>query len=124
MFCKYCGKEIGADSVFCPHCGSNLSGNAAGGPANPPYQAPNPAPYAQPRRQPSTLATVAFVFMLISTIASGFLIIPLAWMLPMTLIFKDKLDRGAPIGTAFKVCILIFVSLIGGILLLVDNETP
>ena len=48
-------------------------------------------------------------------------LIPLAWQIPMTVhVFKAR-ARGTAIGTAFKVCTLLFVSLISGILLLVDK---
>lgn len=30
MFCKYCGKEIADDSVFCSKCGRSLEGNQSG----------------------------------------------------------------------------------------------
>ena len=136
MFCKYCGKEIEEGHPFCPHCGSRLDRAA-----NPAYQAPYQPPYpyqpSQPsyqppyqtpqyaqKQEPTTLATVAFVFMIISTVLSGFFLIPLAWMLPMTLIFKKKIDGGLPVGTAFKVCTLLFVSTIAGILMLCDDKTP
>ncbi len=121
MFCKFCGKEIPDSSKFCPECGSKLDAPSA--PYQAPYQAPAPQ-YAQPKAEPSTLATVAFVFMIISTVVSGFFLIPLAWMLPMTLIFKKKIDAGLPVGTGFKVCILLFVSTIAGILTLCDDKTP
>ncbi len=99
------------DSVFCPSCGAKLSGEVKNVPVQP------------VRAKPSTLSTVAFVFMVISTVCSGFFLIPLAWMLPMTLTFKSKVDRGEPIGTGFKICILLFVSLLAGIFTLCDEET-
>ena len=50
------------------------------------------------------------------------MLIPLAWMVPMTVItwgiYKGKKRN----TTAFGVCTLIFVSLVGGILLLVSKK--
>lgn len=119
MFCSYCGKEIEGGAAFCPHCGSRLGGNEA----EPAYQAPAPQ-YTAQKRQPSTLATVAFIFMIVSTVIYGFFHIPLAWMLPMTIVFKRKIDQGLPVGVGFKVCTLLFVNAIAGILMLCDDQTP
>ena len=72
--------------------------------------------------QDSTLRLIAFVFCIISTVAAGWMLIPLAWMIPMTVcawgIYKGK----RPNTVAFGVCTLIFVSLVGGILLLVSKK--
>ena len=69
-----------------------------------------------------TLKLVAFIFNLITTVGLGWLIIPLAWMIPMTVmswgIYKGKRAN----TTAFGVCTLIFVNLVSGILLLVAGE--
>ena len=68
------------------------------------------------------LKLAAYIFMLISTIFAGFAIIPLAWMLPMTII-SYGIYKGTKKNTvAFGVCSLLFVSLIGGILLLVAKK--
>ncbi len=75
-------------------------------------------------RKPSGLATAAKVLMIIGTIINGLTgyLIPLAWCIPMTVVYCNKLKSGEPIGTGFKVCSLLFVSLIGGILMLCDKE--
>lgn len=81
--------------------------------------------YVQPEMMSSTdqsLRLAAFVFCIISAVASCWLIIPLAWMIPMCVrswgIYKGK----KPNTTAFGVCTLIFVSLVGGILLLCSRK--
>lgn len=72
--------------------------------------------------QDTTLRLVAFILALISTISMGFAIIPLAWMIPMTVmtwqIYKGK--RANTVG--FGVCSLIFLNLVSGILLLVSTK--
>ena len=72
--------------------------------------------------QDSTLRLIAFVFCVISTVTAVWMLIPLAWMVPMTVItwgiYKGKKRN----TTAFGVCTLIFVSLVGGILLLVSKK--
>ena len=70
----------------------------------------------------TTLQTVAKIFMIISTVLMGFAIIPLAWCIPMTVIYCRKIKNGEPVGLGFKICSLLFVSLIAGILMLIDGE--
>lgn len=66
----------------------------------------------------TTLKLIAFIFNLISTIGVGWTIIPLAWMIPMTVV-SWGIYKGTKKNTvAFGVCTLLFVSLVAGILLL------
>lgn len=68
------------------------------------------------------LRLIAFIFMLLSTIGFGFLLIPLAWCIPMT-VHCYGLYKGTKTNTvAFGVCSLIFVSLVAGILLLCSEK--
>lgn len=69
-----------------------------------------------------TLRLIAFIFNLISTVGTGWLLIPLAWMIPMTVISYGIYKGTKRNTTAFGVCTLIFVSLVGGILLLVSKK--
>lgn len=69
-----------------------------------------------------TLRLVAFVFALVSTISVGWTIIPLAWMIPMTVIAWG-IYKGTKANTvAFGVCMLIFTSLVAGVLLLIAKK--
>lgn len=69
-----------------------------------------------------TLRLIAFILCILATISLCWAIIPLAWMIPMTVhtwgIYKGK----KPNTVAFGVCTLIFMALIPGILLLVSNK--
>lgn len=69
-----------------------------------------------------TLKLVAFIFNLVATIGVGWLLIPLAWMIPMTVISYGIYKGEKKNTVAFGVCTLIFVSLVGGILLLVAKK--
>ena len=69
-----------------------------------------------------TLDTVIKVFLIIACVAQGWMIIPLAWCIPMTISIFKKLKNGEPISTGLKVCTLIFVSLVSGICLLCKND--
>lgn len=72
--------------------------------------------------QDSTLRLIAFVFCIISTVTAGWMIIPLAWMIPMSVCAWGIYRGTRPNTVAFGVCTLIFVSLVGGILLLVSKK--
>lgn len=60
--------------------------------------------------------------MIISCVAGGWALIPLCWMLPMTISYSRAIKEGREVSTAFKVCTLIFVNLISGILMLVSDD--
>lgn len=53
-----------------------------------------------------------FVFMLIVAL------VPLAWCIPMTVVVHRRLRDKQPIGTGFKICVLLFCNVVSGILLL------
>lgn len=106
-FCTHCGKEIMDEAIICPGCGCSVA------------VAPvTPAPVVKS----SGLATAAKVFMILGTIIMGIYIIPLAWCIPMTVSYCNKIKNGQPVSTGFKVCCLLFVSLLGGIFMLCDNN--
>ncbi len=144
MFCPNCGSDNSDGSAFCQNCGAAMAPATAaapqGAPVNTtpyPQNASNPygqgvpgqqpyvqgTPYPQQMSQTDTnLRMAAFIFNLISTIIGAFAIIPLAWMIPMTVhswgIYKGTKDN----TVCFGVCTLLFVSLVGGILLLCSKK--
>ncbi len=79
-------------------------------------------PYAQPQPKVSGLATAAKILMIVSTVIMGFYIIPLAWCIPMTIAYNNMLKNNQPVSTGFKICTLLFVNTISGILMLCDNK--
>lgn len=132
-YCQYCGGEVHEEAVICIHCGRTIENKPAH------------------KNNSDTLLTVAKVFMIISCAAypaigllygfafiaaaaaeSAMLIggiamligfcIPLAWTLPMTITVSRKIKEHEPIGTALKICTLLFVNTISGILLLCHND--
>lgn len=108
-YCSHCGQALGENSNVCPVCGKTNESQASSAPREP---------------KESGLATAAKILMILGTIVnaiSGFLI-PLAWCIPMTISYCRKLKRGEPVSTGFKVCSLLFVSLLGGILMLCDKD--
>lgn len=104
-YCQHCGNELADEAVICPKCGRSVA---------------PPAP--QVKQEDDTLSTVVKVFLILGCISQGWLLIPLAWCLPITIAIFNRLREKRPIGTGLKVCSLLFVSLIGGICLLCMND--
>lgn len=102
-YCIYCGNEMFDDAVMCVKCGRITE----------PLNSVN---------KNKGLKTAIKVFMIIGTIILGIYIIPLAWCLPMTISYFNKVKNGERVSDGFKVCTLLFVSLVSGILMLLDNE--
>lgn len=108
-FCSKCGKELFDEAVICTGCGCAVEG--AVGVQN----------KAQ-KSDASGLKLATKILMIIGAVASGWMLIPLAWTIPMTVSYCKKIKNNEPVTTGFKVCSLLFVSLVGGILMLCDNE--
>ena len=110
-FCQHCGAQLMDEAVICPRCGCAVAHKRA---------------YNQSMNGKANgtddLATAAKVFLILSCVICGCALFPLAWMLPITITIFDKLKRGEPIGTGLKVCTLIFVNIIAGILLLCRDD--
>lgn len=94
--CPKCEFEVGEEVEFCPRCGCKITHNGTGG----------------------GLVTAIKIFLILGCIVQGILIIPLAWCLPITISIFNKLKTGEPIGVGVKVCTLLFVNFIAGILLI------
>ncbi|MDE7082974.1 MAG: hypothetical protein K2O89_04650 [Clostridia bacterium] len=106
-FCKYCGSQVADEAVVCTNCGCATDN----------YVPKTTAP------SNSTYKTVAKIFMIIGCVLSAFyLLIPLCWTIPMTIKYCHSIENNQPVSTGFKVCSLLFVSLIAGIFMLCDND--
>ena len=101
-FCEKCGKEIAEEAVICPGCGCAIAEKGNGG--------------------KDGLAVASKVFLILGCIAQGWLILPLAWLLPITITVWNRMKNNKPVGVGLKICTLLFVSLIGGILLLCRSD--
>lgn len=107
-YCEHCGNQLVDEAVVCPKCGCAVGGKNS---------------VAVEGNTGSALKTVAKVFMILGTVfRSFFYLIPLAWCLPMTIIYFGKIKRGESVSTGFKVCTLLFVDLIAGIVMLCDKD--
>ena len=109
-YCVKCGAEMLDEAVICVKCGCTTEKYKE--------QMQNAT-----KKDTNNLKNVAKIFMIISTVLIGlFLLLPLAWKIPMTISYCKKIDNNEQVSTSFKVCTLLFVSLIAGIIMLCDNE--
>ena len=144
MRCSCCGNEVREDERYCNKCGQNNEGYVERKPIEKVeiyHQQPNNTTYSQPQptynqtniyqqtnyqvtKPDSGVTTAAKVFMIIGTVlmAISTYLIGLAWCIPMCIYYFNRVKDGQPIGTGFKVCSLLFVSLLGGILMLCDKD--
>lgn len=89
--------------------------------------APAPTYYTQPAAAPvdsnkQTMRLIAFIFNIIATVAIGWTILPLAWMIPMSVMSWGIYKGTRKNSVAFGVCTLLFMGVVSGILLLVSGE--
>ncbi len=106
MFCIHCGKELNDQAVICPFCGVPTDN----------YNV------FQKESSSSSIQTVTKIFLIIACVFSIFsFFIPLAWCLPMTLHYSKCVENGEKVSTSFKVCTLLFVSIISGILMFCEE---
>ena len=149
-YCTNCGTQLEDNVAFCPNCGTraNVAQQTQSAQPEQPAQtaytqqtqqtqqtySAQPA-YTQPAQQtaytqaaPRTekkftgLQTATLVFMIISTVAMGWTLIPLAWCIPMTVTYYNCIKYGRPVSMALKICTLLFVSPLSGIFMLVDSD--
>ena len=80
MFCTHCGAEINDDAFVCVKCGCRVDQKL-------------PAAQANAQRD-DTMVTVIKVFLILGCIAEGWLLIPLAWCIPMTVKIFNCLKTG------------------------------
>lgn len=142
QFCVQCGNALNTGR-HSPR--STSAANAASAPVPPPApsqqpQQPQQPVYQQPAvpvqpqpvpaqaatypmtKQDETLRLINFILCILSCIAICWAVIPLAWAIPMTVHSWGIYKGTKPNTTAFGVCTLIFVNIIGGILLLISNK--
>lgn len=104
-YCEKCGNELVDEAVACTNCGcATTETNRV------------------MQEKTSGYKTAIKILMIIGTVISGFYILPLAWCIPMTVSYSNKIKRSESISLAFKICSLLFVSQIGGILMLCDKD--
>ena len=129
-YCTYCGKQLVDEAAFCASCGRAIGTTHdticdQQGTSAKEIQCQNTQlnSTTHDRQETSALKTIAKVFMIIGCIATaGYFLIPLCWTIPMTVHYFNAVKNNKCVGTGFKVCTLIFVSLIAGIIMLCDKD--
>ncbi len=132
-YCSKCGAQLLDEAVICIKCGCAVS------PVGVPTQE------KATKKESSGMRTAAFILMIISLsiwtfyallflilgIASGeigalvaglIFLVPFSWQLPMLIYCGMRRKNREAIGVGFKVCTLIFVNTIAGILLLCEGD--
>lgn len=124
-YCSKCGTKLFDEAVICVNCGCPVENISQFTPQTPTSeQTANFFTPQPPYVQETSVTKVAKIFMIIGTIGMALYTccIGLAWCLPMTISYWNKIKRGEPISLCFKVCSLLFVNMIAGILMLCDNN--
>ncbi len=104
-YCSHCGSELMDEAYVCPHCGCLTEAQV------------------KASDDKSVLRTVVKVFMLLSCVTAAFaFLLPLCWVLPMTIHYWKCAENNINVGMGFKICTLIFVNVIAGVLMLVEND--
>lgn len=112
-FCTHCGNQLLDEAVICPKCGCAVDSDSR--------DTFNSTPRSGGASEGMVKATKALLIVAcIFSIFSYF--IPLIWCIPMTVSYYRKKENGEPISPTFKICTLLFVSTLAGILMLFDNE--
>lgn len=135
MYCKNCGSELTDGAEYCSNCGTKVTET---------YQSTNISSTSTTDLNKKTgLHIGAFVFMVISIFSvcgsaltiwasniylenTGYMmfstLVSLAWIIPMTIkVYRAKSTTELTMG--FKICTLLFVNLIAGILLICDSNS-
>lgn len=109
MFCTHCGAEINDEAFICVKCGCKVNKKES--------------IIQNHSENDDTIVVIVKVFLILGCISQGWLLIPLAWCIPITVKVFSCLNKGVPVSTGMKVCTLIFVNLIAGICLLCIDDS-
>ena len=132
-YCEKCGTELLDEAIFCTNCGAAVGVDRSA------------RIICKDSANTSALKSAAKIFMLIKSAFYGIytmLMLFLAVVLPspgfviffiafggafalclsMTVVYFRRVATCWPVSSAFKVCTLLFVSMIAGILMLCDKD--
>ncbi len=100
--CIHCEREVMDDAHFCPFCGCTTERQA----------------------EYTGLDTAIKVFLIMGAIATPLTLyyVPVIWCVPLAIIGFRKISNQERISKSFKICILLLVSVVAGILLLCRKE--
>ena len=120
-YCHHCGKEVENGNKFCPYCGA-LQDRYSEDDRYEEAEVVDSSKKDKVASEAQTGLDLAIkIFMVLSTVAFGFALIPLIWMVPMTIHAFHKADNNEEYGIGFSICSLIFVDVIAGILMIIRD---
>ena len=105
-YCTKCGKELVDEAVVCTGCGCPVG------------EVPKSSASSSNKQ---TMREAARIIMIVLTVLTGFAIIPLCWMIPMTVYLNNRVKNNEEISLAYKICCLLFCGTVPGILLLLED---
>ena len=108
-FCSHCGSEVNPEAVICVKCGCALNNNKVSSNG-----------VSRCSDELKTLVNVFFILRMISSIWA--ICIPLIWVIPMYKKSMAYLNGEIEMDQGYKICVLLFASLVPGIVLLTIND--
>ncbi len=96
-YCSKCGAQIHDDAVVCIHCGCSVE---------------------KPHSNTKTMQSFLKFFMILSCVVYAVCIIPLCWLIPMTISTFKKIERNEPFSMAFSICTFLFANAVAGVLMM------
>lgn len=130
MKCEKCGTDNPETAKHCSECGEALDGSEKANAqstnnvtvhvdlSGTTYPAATQKHITPLTSTGKTLAFIAFILNLITTICLGFAIIPLAWQIPMTVVSWGIYKGTNELTYGFAICNLLFLNPVSGILLI------
>jgi len=109
MYCKNCGKELEDGAIECRNCGCAVRQEIV-------------LPEKKFGGVKFFMISGCLLMILAGILLSFWYFISLCWAIPMTVAFFGKVKRKERCSNAFKVCTLIFVNLIAGIIMFCDVD--
>lgn len=124
-FCNVCGEplDVVLDDKFCSFCGTKVRGNARTCPKCGYLFDKENDLYVKKQSETSSVTSIIIkIFMILSCVTKSVFILPLAWCVPMTVSAFKKIENNEKLSLSFKICTLIFVDLVSGIIMLSDEN--
>ena len=118
-YCTYCGNQLDDNDAFCAKCGRKADSNNQN---NNSYNNYNDNSFISSNDSGLVIAIKVLMVIHCAILAFTTLGFGLIWSIPMTISYFNRIKRGQKISTGFKVCTLIFVSVIAGALMLIDEN--
>ena len=125
-YCPHCGNQVEDEAVVCVKCGRKVLSVSAERRVSNEYEVTSVfIKIFMILSLFTSAASAIYSYVVAQAISSSFWWICMAvsvlsysWIIPMTVIAFKKLRRRERIGMAFKICTLLFVNLVAGVLLL------